>query len=195
MRSRSIAFACGVLLLLTVVPASADDAYTLSFRAGASLATQSWEFDSGYSFDTEYRPGLHLGVSSELERWQRLALLGEVYYSQRGMKGQGFDNRLDYLQVGFVCTYRIGDGIGAPYLVAGPRVDIPFQNRPDEGFEAIYDDFEQIEFGVDVGAGYVLGNYLVELRYSYTFGDSYRNEGLDVHRGAVLLMLGFTVRS
>jgi hypothetical protein len=169
----------GAVLALAIVLAATSPAGSVEygFEVGAVWASQTFDCKDPYEYETDPRVGPWAGLFAEFELAPRWSVDVGLHLTGMGMqydwKYYSVENRLWYLSVPVLARARIGpqDAEGFLSLSAGPRVDIMLSNDPDEWFEPIYEDFETVSLGADLGAGVEVGNARLELRYSASFTD------------------------
>lgn len=203
-----------ILLTLLIQATSHSQAIrNIGVKLGGVAANQSWTYSSIPSLPTERRWGIDVGVFIEWFNMPVFSLSSELHFIQRGMKlslptitpqdpertGQLVTRspRLDYLSLPLLAKASLNDGVFSPYVVAGPRVDFLLQTK-GEGFQAVFDKFEKVEFGVSVGAGIDLHafdkvNLGFEFRFSPSLKDGYSTQFLSVRNTSMefLIVAGF----
>jgi opacity protein-like surface antigen len=205
-----------LLALLLLVPVASSGQFIRAFgvKAGAALASQTWDYAASYNdLSTESRWGIDAGIYVEWLTIPVFSVSSEVHYIQKGMKfsvlltseqspeGWGeyrtFLPRVDYLSTLLLAKARLLDGEISPYIVVGPRVDFLLQDR-GEGFELVLDKFRDTDVGVTIGAGVEVKSFNLltlgaEFRYSPSLNDGYSSAFLNVRNSSLefLLVVGF----
>ena len=178
-----------ILIVFTVLITATSFAQGIDvgIKAGANFATLT-DVD-----DVSTRTGLLIGAFVTLKFTDKMALQGDILYSQQGAKGDnGFsDLELDYIVFPIVFKYYIVDRLN---IQAGPQ----FGSVINDNFGA--NDFESFDISGVVGIGVDLPlNLRVTGRYSFGLNDiSYVNyyNGVEVTTNAknsvFSLSLGFS---
>ena len=178
---------CCVMLMVVAVllggPLVAHGA-DYGFEIGMNRATQDFDCDGPYKYETDSRPGFRAGVFAEFGLTDRLYIDAGLHYVAMGMYYDwGFyraKNRLHYLSLPVLLRARLqpSSSDASLYVLAGPRVDILVAKEPDPWFESIYDDLATLGFGVDLGVGLEVGKGRLEFIHSETFTDSRPDDDL-----------------
>jgi hypothetical protein len=173
-------------------------------KGGISIANQQFNYNyTGPEPSSEKnRIGFTIGAYIELFEFVNFNFQPELLYVQKGMIVESiwtggiwtgsqsptpseFNNRLYYLSLPLLIKYSIKNSIAIPYLVVGPRIDFMISyNSEESNREELYEEFNRIDFGGDIGVGIEFGVMdvllLFELRYSPNFTASFNNEGRTV---------------
>ena len=199
-----------VLLLIIQAAGSAQAIRTFGVKGGAVTASQTWDYVSPFTdLDTERRWGIDIGVFVEWLNMPVFSFSSEVHYIQKGMKislpvtteqnpaGTGEywtrSPRVDYISVPMLGKARFMDAQVSPYIIAGLRVDFLLQTK-GEGFEAVLDKFEKVDFGATVGAGIEVKSFEpvqlgIEFRLSPSFKDGYSSSFTKVRNSSMEFLL------
>jgi hypothetical protein len=202
------------MLLLTAFNLNESSAQLLrhyGVKVALTSATQRYQLTLDPGLGTKRRVGFNVGAFAEWLDIPPFSLVSQVEYAQRGM-GQDFVltgpsgptpigvrtlySRLDYLSIPIVAKLRFPMGLIAPYILAGPRVDILLGYRSDENaFNAVYDKFKKTSVGGSAGVGIELESVLpftvlAEVRYNFDFADSYETDFLKVRNNSFDVWLG-----
>jgi hypothetical protein len=198
---------CVVLPLVAVMLLCSVSAASLHYgvKGGLSLATQDFDYSSGWSFDVSYRSGLAAGVFVERGWGSGFGVLAEVLYVQKGMEFQVIvtdpddpeatgtrtvAERLDYVSLSVLLKKKVDFEGWDAYGAAGPRFDFMLGYDAEGGFDSVYDDFSDFDVGADVAIGADIGRLLVEVRYSPTFTKSYQTDLLEVTNSGLEVLGG-----
>jgi hypothetical protein len=201
-----IIFICGVLTSAT----NAQFIRGYGLKIGAVSATQTWDYKTNTKFPADRRWGVDAGGYIEVLNIPYISLLGELHYIQKGFSmtlpvttisqpdGTGeyitLKPRVDYLSVPVLAKLRFDLGKVFPYLLAGPRFDFLISKNPD-GFQAVIDNFKNIDFGISLGAGFevplkFIKSVLAEFRYSPSFTEAYSGSSLTVKNQSFEILIG-----
>jgi opacity protein-like surface antigen len=184
-----------VAFLIFVIQATAlsQAIRTIGVKAGAVSASQTWDFESIPDLETRNRWGIDIGTYVEWLNIPVFSISTEIHYVQKGMRvslpittaqnpegtGEYFTRspRVDYLSIPILARARLSDGRFIPYVGAGLRVDILLQSKGD-GFEAVIDKFDKVDFGVTIGLGAEIRSFEniqvgIEFRLSPSLKDSF----------------------
>ena len=160
-------------------------------------------------YDTDNRIGLNIGAFVEWFGIAGLSAVTEARYFQRGMtweiegkdqynQSTGMEKhaiRLDYLSVSALGKYPFSMPVVKPYLLAGPRLDFLLGYNAEEGWDIVFDEFESVEYGADLGVGTEvhlinLPVLLAEFRYNLYFGKAYETNLAESKNRSFEILLG-----
>ncbi len=177
-------------------------------KSGLCLANQDWYYTSPFSLDTQNHFGLSIGGFLELFNYSNFNLLIESHYIQKGVIFEitrtdeygiyigkfEYNNRVDYLSLPVLGKFAYKLKRSSPYILIGPRIDI-FLGYDSENYDSVYDEFNSIDLGGTLGLGYefnIFGthSFLVEIRYSPSFTNSYDTEYLTVNNSSFEFLAG-----
>jgi hypothetical protein len=179
-------------------------------KLGTVAANQSWKYTNTPELTTSARWGVTGGVYIELLDLPLISVVGEIQYTQKGMKlstpitteshpegiGQFLTEspRVDYLSVPILAKVRLPFPAISPYLIAGPRADLLLSKKGD-GFDPVVDNFKSTEVGGTFGLGVELHTLLpvgllAEIRYNPNFRDAYKSEFLSVRNHSFDFLVG-----
>jgi hypothetical protein len=128
--------------------------FDLGLKLGANFSTISDA--SGLSNKT----GFHAGAFGAIKFSDKLAIQGDLLYSQQGAKFSPGDFELDYINVPVVVKYYL---IGGLNLQAGPQFGFVVNDNFEDG------ELESFDLSGVVGAGYDLP-FGLRLDARYNFG-------------------------
>ena len=170
------------------------------FKFGMTKATQNWDYRSTLKLDPDSRTGMNIGVFAESIGLLGLSILGELNYTQKGMRSdmlitsdagpepigqQTIENKIDYLSLSLLGKYGFEMLLFKPYLFGGPRIDLEVTKNIYSGFDQVYDDTNKSIIGWSIGGGIELGKFLpiallVELKYNFDTSKAYESENLTI---------------
>jgi hypothetical protein len=162
-----------LVVLLCSSMANAVPLKSWGFKGGYTAARQIWQHEMISKDDISWRSGIHLGAFAEWFDYEfhesadwshHLSVTTGLNYEQKGMKWTAhsvtifdptprtktFDLRSDYLSVPVMAKYCVRGKRVAPYLIAGPRLDISLGSEDALGPE---DEYRDAVFGLSAGAG------------------------------------------
>jgi opacity protein-like surface antigen len=121
--------------------------------------------------DTKMRTGISLGLFLEYELSENLSIQPEVLYSMKGIKLESLlgdvEWKLDYIDIPVLLKYKFGSGESMkPYLLVGPYIGIKASDKVDSPLGEYDADAKSMDFGMTLGLGAQISNFLVEARYS-----------------------------
>ena len=196
-------------LILGFTFLNAQFIHSYGVKTGCVIANQNFDYtDNSFNLDTQNRYGLNIGTFIEFAYNSNLHLLIETHYIQKGMvieiseydsqlnyigKNE-INNRVDYLSLPVLGKIAYKFKKLSPYIIVGPRIDILLGY--DSDFAAIvYDEFESIDFGGTLGLGNEFSfigsqTFLIEIRYSPSFTNSYEADLLRVKNNSFELLGG-----
>jgi hypothetical protein len=179
-------------------------------KLGTVAANQTWKYTGAPELTTSERWGVTGGVYIELLDLPVIGVVGEIQYTQKGMKfsipvttasqpeGTGqfitLSPKVDYLSVPVLAKVRLPFPAFSPYIIAGPRMDLLLSKRGD-GFDAVVDEFKSTEVGGTFGVGVELRTLLpvgllAEIRYNPSFRDAFKSEFLSVRNHSFDFLVG-----
>lgn len=160
----------------------------VGLRLGANWATISDETDAPAGVERPWRPGFTIGLASSFSTGGMFAIAPELNFSQRGNRtenlvgpnGETFDsqNRYNYLELPVLFRISFGEVLGG-YINAGPSFNYWLGGKNDT--EAInfseIDEEKRWDVGGSFGGGVKLntevGTFLIDLRYTRSFTDTF----------------------
>ena len=155
-------------LLLSVLVTTPAFAQILAAEAGMTFSTQRY-----VGVDTSPRPGFTGGILTALSRTAPITLQTEVLFTQKGSKastGVGdVDLDIRYLEIPVAARFNVYRTPNKSlHVFAGPsfawRLDANFELNGDR--HDVDTAAEKYDFGVVVGAGFDVGQWLVSGRYT-----------------------------
>ncbi len=196
-------------LILGLTFLNAQLIHSYGVKTGCVIANQNFDYtDNFINLDTQNRYGLNIGAFIELLNKSNLNLLIEIHYVQKGMvvKSKEYDpfanysgiielnNRVDYLSLPVLVKIAYKFNNSSPYIIVGPRMDI-FLGYDSDFAGIVYDEFESIDLGGTLGLGYEFSfiwsqTFLIEMRYSPSFKNSYETDFLRVKNNSFELLAG-----
>jgi hypothetical protein len=188
---------------------------TFGVKAGVAAATQDWDYGGAGSLpEWGVRWGINAGAFVEFLNHPWFTLQAEARYVQKGLseefvvtsaegpEGLGkmtLSPRVDYLVFPLMAKGRLELGGVAPYIIAGPSLNVLLGYSGAE-FETVLKDFKRVEFGGTAGLGCEIAlqgsvRMLAEVRYSPSFTDAYESDTpspvtLRVRNSAAEFLLG-----
>jgi len=182
-------------------------------KGGLVVANQDFKHkDTANYLDTKNHYGMRIGTFLEIFPNSITNLLIEASYIQKGMKpvisniyveetfnssdDTDFSYRVDYLSLPALIKYSFSLTKPSPYIILGPRVDIFLGYKSKHYlFDSIYEDFKSIDFGGAIGLGYEFNHFLsqtflLEIRFSPTFTNSYKTDLLKVKNRSFEFLTG-----
>lgn len=174
-----------LLALLTILCFSLNSyAQSLGPKIGINIA--SWGGDDSLTDDLNSVVGVQLGAAFELPVSDRVSILPEVLYFQKGA-GEEFsfagstsetDVFLNYLEIPILAKVYFNDGPTKIYGTAGPSIgfglngkviDETAGNRTEMDLDFKNDEIATVDFSLSVGAGTQFsigpGNLFFDIRY------------------------------
>lgn len=138
------------------------------FRLGAKLGGNFSNVNGDDVDDTNGRAGIHIGGVANIGFSEMLAIQPELVFSSQGYKvnlpGDDAQIRLSYINLPVMADVTLFDGFS---LQGGPQVG--FNISADAKYDGDTDDIEDvqtIDFGVGIGAQYILPmNLFFQVRY------------------------------
>jgi len=196
-------------LILGLTFLNAQLIHSYGVKTGCVIANQDFDYtDNFFNLDTQNRYGLNIGAFIELFSKANLNLLIEIHYVQKGMvvKFKEYDmfanyistiefiNRVDYISLPVLGKIAYKFNKLSPYVIVGPRIDI-FLGYNSDFAAIVYDEFESIDFGGTLGLGCEFSlisshTFLIEMRYSPSFTNSYETDLLRVTNNSFELLVG-----
>jgi hypothetical protein len=196
-----------VLMILLVSVVESQIVSNYGFKAGTISATETFDYTIKVSNPTSYRWGLDIGGFVECFRVANLSLLTELHYIQKGYStslqettpaqpdGTGryitIRPRLDYLSIPVLGKVQFDIGGLTPYVFLGPRLDL-LLGKTDASL-----NYSSTDAGAALGGGiqfsiFSAPDFLVEGRFSPSFGNVFQNQNLTVKNRSFEILLGAT---
>jgi Outer membrane protein beta-barrel domain len=189
--------------------------FVLAGGAPTASAQAGWGVKGGVNFanlnfdpgddlvDSKSRTGLVAGVFVTLPVGTNFDVQPEFLYSQKGNKFSegGFEERtlIDYAEIPILFRYRTAEvNQGAFVLFGGPslafkvsaKAKAEFDGQEEE--EDLDDEVESFDFGLVVGAGFEMGRFTIDGRYTWglTNISPAASEDLSVKNKVFAVMVG-----
>lgn len=182
-----------VIAAMAVSTSAFSQEFNFGLKAGANLNTASIKSDGEKIDDIDMKPGLLLGGYADINLAETFAMEIGLQFEQKGLKYEesesGYSIKTE-MNVNYI-TIPVDFKINVPvndnkfYLLAGPTAGIGVSGKikseakvngvkvsDDESIEFGEDedsDLRRINFGLDLGAGFVLANNL-GFRIGYNLG-------------------------
>lgn len=170
-------------------------------------------------FETNVKPGFHLGTFLEIPVGDRMTIEPGIYYSQKGIEVEGrlpenlpgiievlnvnatITNKAHYIDIPVLAKFYVSEGFN---VFAGTQLSYLVDNQLHVkasalGFNVLNRDldinagFRKLDVGLVVGAGYKFANG-VSLSSSYDFGLTSLDErnNFDVYNQVAKVSVGYT---
>ena len=141
--------------------------------------------------DIEPVTAFNLGVYAEIRLSDKFSIQPELIYSGQGYSiGKGDDNltALGYLNIPLMAKYYLTKGVT---IEAGPQVGfLLFADNDGD----VKDDFNNVDFGINVGLGYKLENGLnFGLRYNAGLSNVFDTDDYTNKNGVLQFSVGYTL--
>lgn len=167
---------------------------------GPSFGMNFSTFTFNPKVDTKFKQGITAGVAIRINTEKNLGLQAEINYSQQGWEEEfddpqySFSRTLSYVEVPFMTHIYFGGKRSKFFINLGPMVGYYMSGSTKsqlDGFESdrpteqhTKEVQNKFQWGLGGGPGYELrtgiGNFLLEGRYYYMFGDIYKtNKDVD----------------
>ncbi len=138
------------------------------------------------NFDTKV--GFHLGLFSHMHLAENIALQPELVFSTQGARyraaGTDVDLNLNYINIPVLFQYMFDNGFR---LQAGPQLGIlaSAKTKTNNTEINVKDNYESIDLGLAVGAGYVspITGFGLDVRYNIGLSNIHKNGNDLFNRG------------
>ncbi|MEJ2055536.1 MAG: porin family protein [Calditrichaceae bacterium] len=181
------------------------------FKLGVTSSKEDWKYSELGKFNTDSKAGLNISAFAEVLDLPYVNLVSEIGYDQKGMKtevpitsvtqpeGTGktktMHNRVDYLDFSLALKLNYAMPAVTPYVFAGPRADFLIGSNVDPGYEIVYDDYENVVYGLNLGLGTEIGNILpvsvlAEFQYNYDLSHAYKTDNLKINNHSYEFKIG-----
>jgi hypothetical protein len=209
----SILFVLLFVGLLSVASAQSPDRYGLRVSYSASGVVFNYQ-SSSFSGETDSRLSFNISLVAEWDLQPWLVLGAEPGWARRGYKRDittfffpfgsmgGSQVQLEYLTLPVLARIKPASWKLAPYLEAGPRLDILLSRTIEDtgagSYErAVFEEYNSITGGVSLGAGLELARFSpVCLSGGYRLNldifNSYSDEAITVRNRSSGLWIGLT---
>lgn len=156
----------------------------LGVRAGLNLSSFSTE-SSGLSISSDTKVGFHFGLTNDFKLTDNITFRPGLLYSAKGgsltveFGGQSetVTASYSYLDVPLSFVYNFSTEEKGFFLEAGPYVGVLLSAKSED--EDIKDSFNTLDFGLNVGLGYDLGNIVVGANYGLGLANIAKTEDGD----------------
>jgi len=126
---------------------------------------------------------------------QKGATLEERITSATNPEGypKSFSPRIEYISIPLLLSFRIGSSNVVPYIIAGPRIDYFLASSAEyASHKVIYDDFNQVDFGVTIGGGLLFSRIIsMEIRYCPNLSRSRDNGFIFIKNNSVDFLVSY----
>jgi hypothetical protein len=194
-----------ISLFLSISNSNAQLIKSYGLKIGTATATQSFDYNSNLSFDTEYRWGYDIGAFVEFFNIPQLSLLTEMHYIQKGYEftfeettitnPEGSGNfithrtRVDYLSIPILGKVRYETPSVTPYICFGPRFDFLLSKSNEST------NYNSTELGGTFGGGIqfsviTMPKFLIEGRFSPGFTNALNNQNLTIKNRSFEFLVG-----
>ena len=199
-----------IVFVLSFIPfLHAQVEQPFGFKAGCVISDQNFDYtNETLHLDTEIYKGFDFCSFVEYYSESKVNLLVEFHYIQKGMalSVSSYDENanylgkkkyyhiMDYLSLPVLAKYKYEFGKIAPYVMAGPTIDIILQYISKYDYN-LYKDFHKVDIGCVLGMGvefksFFSQTYLIELRYSPTLTNSFKSSYLTVRTTSCSILAG-----
>jgi hypothetical protein len=190
-------------VLVAIASSASGQGLGFGVKGGAAVSTWATEADGDEApFDS--MTGVVAGGFLTWPLGGRLELQPEVLFSQKGVAyddgGQKLTQRLEYLEVPVLVSYRLFGGAGRQVSAfAGPSLGVRLRARARSSFgdstleRDITDDVATTDTAIVFGAAYRRGRLVIDGRYGLGLADidKQSDDGLTVKNRAVSIMAGW----
>jgi opacity protein-like surface antigen len=171
-----------ILTLLVVFGLATISSAQFAVRAGLNLSNITFSGDDA-EFEFSDKVGFHVGLMADFGINDNLSFRPGVLFSQRGAKldflGLEVNTNLTYIDIPLSFTYAFSSRESGFFIEAGPNVQLLMSAKieADGESEDVKDDFESLDFGLLIGAGYRVNSNL-------SFGVNYNLGLANIAKGA-----------
>lgn len=177
-----------LLTVLFAVSLFSINAQSVKFgiKAGANFATVKGD-NVGSNIDS--RTGFHAGGVAELKLTDKFSIQPELLFSQLGSQSGDNKVRLNYISLPVMAKYYLIEGLS---IEAGPQASLLIDDKIELASGVAPNvDWEDFEFGLNIGAGYTFNNGLF-LQTRYAFGlTSIQESSNNTKNGSFQVSLGY----
>ena len=176
-----------LIIAIGVLTAGAVHAQNVSFgiKGGGNLSNIIKTGDN--DFKTEYKPGLHAGLTMEIGLGKAFAFAPELMFSQKGYKANRFGGTLtqttNWIEIPVLAKFQAGPGVN---IFLGPQVSFLTQttNKFEGAFGSVQrttiendsDRFRKSIAGGVIGAGFDITPKIgISARYALDFQKNNEN--------------------
>jgi len=156
----------------------------LGVRAGLNLASFTTKA-GGLSINSDSKIGFHVGVTNDLKFTDNLTFRPGLLYSAKGGKfsidvlGQteSIEASYSYVEIPLSFIYNFTKEESGFFAEAGPYVGFLLSAKSED--EDIKEDFNSLDFGLNIGLGYDLGNIVIGANYGLGLANIAKTEDGD----------------
>ncbi|PHR12043.1 MAG: hypothetical protein COA40_09920 [Aequorivita sp.] len=160
-----------ILLFTAIAMLAFTSSQAQDFRFGAKAGVNFASLNGDDADDLDGRTSFHIGAVARIQFSELLALQPEIIFSNQGYtvdigESEDVTGRLGYINLPILVDVTLADGLS---LQGGPQVG--FNITADQEFDGETEDFpddtvQTVEFGVGLGAQYILPmNLFFQARY------------------------------
>lgn len=144
----------------------------LGVRAGVNFSSYSSKTD-GATLNTDSKVGFHFGITNDFKLNDNLTFRPGLLYSAKGgtLKldllgiSEDLSASFNYLDIPLSFVYNVSKEEKGFFIEAGPYIGLLLSAK-SEG-EDIKDSLKPLDFGLNIGLGYDLGNFLLGANYGF----------------------------
>ncbi|WP_369753297.1 porin family protein [Flavobacterium sp. WC2409] len=152
---KKIIFTIAVLFIITSNNAQDKKEMSFGIKAGLNIATVT------HVDNSKALVGFEGGVFGEFMIGDKFAIQPEVLYSGQGVKSEGMELKLDYINIPILAKYYVADSFS---IELGPQVGFLISAK-SEGVD-VKEFFKTTDISVDFGANYdITKNFIFGVRY------------------------------
>lgn len=172
---------------------------SFGFKFGQARTNQIWTFFEVTDPTKKTRAGISAGAFVEFTALPLLTVNLEGHYIQKGFSvenqntGKIDSPRIDYITIPLLARFQFTERIES-YVLAGPRLDFKINSGNSE-FSSIFDEFQYLDYGWTLGAGFELPSVLstkliFEIRYSPSITKAFSNGLAAAENESMELLMG-----
>lgn len=152
---KKIIFTIAVLFIITSINAQDKKEISFGIKAGLNIATIT------HVDNSKTLVGFLGGVFGEFMIGDKFAIQPEVLYSGQGVKSDGMELKLDYINIPILAKYYVADSFS---VELGPQIGFLISAKA-EGVD-VKEFFKTTDVSVDFGANYdITKNIMLGVRY------------------------------
>ncbi len=134
----------------------------LGIRAGLNFSSAKIEV-LGINANTDSKVGVHFGLLNDFKLADKIIFRPGVLFSLKGGKTDESSLNYSYIEVPFSLIYNFTGEDSGFFAEAGPYVGLLLAAKSED--DDIKDEFNSLDFGLNIGLGYDLGNFIVGANY------------------------------
>jgi opacity protein-like surface antigen len=199
-----------LFISITAININAQILSNYGIKLGADITNQSWDYKNSGNVKWDNITTVSPRIFAEINL-SPIQIEGELGYSRKGFEtsipvttvtnpdgtGESYmiKNQLNYLNFSLAGKYSYAMGVFAPYVIAGPQLNLLINKNTDKYMNIIFDNYKKYNVGVSLGLGTEVKGLLpvallIEYRYETDFINNYNTDDVNIKNYSHVVLLG-----